>query len=40
MNRDLDRLVLLPQWEQAIAFEETADRLNTLPSYIEKDYWV
>jgi len=40
MNRDLDRLVLLPQWERAIAFEETADRLNTLPSYIEKDYWV
>lgn len=28
MNRDLDRLVLLPQWERAIAFEETADRLN------------
>ena len=40
MNRDLDRLVLLPQWERAIAFGETADRLNTLPSYIEKDYWV
>ena len=40
MNRDLDRLTLLPQRERTIAFEETAERLDTLPSYIEKDYWV
>jgi hypothetical protein len=40
MNRGLDRLALLPQRERTIAFEETAERLDTLPSYIEKDYWV
>ena len=40
MNRNLDCLVLLPPRDRAIVFEETADRLNTLPSYIEKDYWV
>lgn len=31
---------MLPQWERAVAFGETTDRLSTLPSYIEKDYRV
>ncbi len=40
MNRNLDRLVSLPPRDRVVVFEETADRLNTLPGYIEKDYWV
>ena len=40
MNRDLDRLILLPEWERAAVFEEAAERLGTLPGYVGKDYWV
>ena len=40
MNRNLDRLVSLSPRDRMVVFEEAADRLNTLPSYIEKDYWV
>ena len=40
MNRDLDRLALLSEWERAVVFAEAAERLGMLPGYVEKDYWV
>ncbi len=40
MNATLGALLALPEQEKRDLFEAAASRLDTLPSYIEKDFWV
>ena len=40
MNGNLDAFLALPEQDRRDVFEEAASRLDTLPSYIEKDLWV
>ena len=40
MNKHFKSFLDLPAVERRTVFEFTAERLNTLPSYIEKDFWI
>ena len=40
MTADFDRFVALPDVDRRDVFEAAASRLDTLPSYVEKDFWV
>ncbi|MXW31474.1 MAG: nucleotidyl transferase AbiEii/AbiGii toxin family protein [Chloroflexi bacterium] len=40
MTGTLDAVLALPEQEQRDVFEAAARRLDTLPRYIEKDFWV
>ena len=40
MNRDAQTFLALPQRDRGDVFEAAANRLDTLPSYVEKDFWV
>jgi hypothetical protein len=40
MNPDFERFLQLGQTDKKDVFEAIARRLDTLPSYIEKDFWV
>ena len=40
MNRDARTFLALPQRDRRDVFEAAASRLDTLPSYVEKDFWV
>ena len=40
MTGDFERFLALPEQDQKDVFETAADRLDTLPSYVEKDFWV
>ena len=40
INPHFQSFLDLPDDERRTVFEATAERLNTLPSYIEKDFWV
>ena len=40
MNRDAQTFLALPQRDRRDVFEAAASRLDTLPSYVEKDFWV
>lgn len=40
MNEDYARFLALPDRDRRDVFEAAADRLDTLPSYAEKDFWV
>ena len=40
MNGTLDAFLALPERDKRDVFEAAASRLDTLPSYIEKDFWV
>ena len=40
MSGTLDAFLDLPEQEKRDVFEAAASRLDTLPSYIEKDFWV
>ena len=40
MNGDFKFLLSLPEQDRRDVFEATASRLDTLPGYVEKDFWV
>ena len=40
MNRDAQIFLTLPQRDRRDVFEAAASHLDTLPSYVEKDFWV
>ena len=40
MNGDFKSLLSLPEQDRRDVFEATASRLDTLPGYVEKDFWV
>ncbi len=40
MTGDIKSFLELPTQDRRDVFESTAARLNTLPSYVEKDFWV
>lgn len=40
MNEELARFLLRDEQERRDVFEACAERLDTLPTYIEKDFWV
>ena len=40
MKRDARTFLALPQRDRRDVFEAAASRLDTLPSYVEKDFWV
>lgn len=40
MNPSFRRFLRLPAQERADVFTATAQRIDTLPSYVEKDFWV
>ena len=40
MNRDFDSFLSLSVQDRRDVFEATANRLDTLPIYVEKDFWV
>ncbi len=40
MNGTLDAFLALPEQDKRDVFEAAASRLDTLPSYIEEDFWV
>lgn len=40
MSADFERFLKLSDQERRDVFEAAADRLDTLPSYVEKDFWV
>ena len=40
MNRDFDSFLFLSAQDRRDVFEATATRLDTLPIYVEKDFWV
>ena len=40
MNRDFDAFLSLSAQDRRDVFEATASRLDTLPIYVEKDFWV
>ena len=40
MNRDFDSFLSLSAQDRRDVFEATASRLDTLPTYVEKDFWV
>ena len=40
MNGDYKSLLSLPEQDRRDVFEATASHLDTLPSYVEKDFWV
>jgi Nucleotidyl transferase AbiEii toxin, Type IV TA system len=40
MTVDFDRFLALPEQDRRDVFEAAASRLDTLPSYVEKDFWV
>ena len=40
MSIDFERFLLQSEQVRKDTFQETADRLNTLSSYIEKDFWI
>ena len=40
MNPSLERFLRLPPGEQADVFTAGAQRIGTIPSYVEKDFWV
>lgn len=40
MNPSFGRFLRLPPGEQADVFTVAAQRIGTIPSYVEKDFWV
>ena len=40
MNPAYDPFLALPDQERRDVFNAAAERLDTLPTYIEKDFWV
>ncbi len=40
MNRDFETFLSLPVQDRRDVFEAAASRLDTLPGYVEKDFWV
>ena len=40
MSESYSRFLALPDRDRKDVFEAAADRLDTLPSYVEKDFWV
>ena len=40
MSTDFERFLSLPEQDRKDVFEAAAERLDTLPSYVEKDFWV
>lgn len=40
MNQEFKRFLKLPEQERKDVFEAEAEELDTLPSYVEKDFWV
>ena len=40
MNKNFLSFLTIPEQDRITVFAETADRLGTLPKYIEKDFWV
>ncbi len=40
MTEDFGRFLALPDQDRRDVFEAAASRLDTLPSYVEKDFWV
>ena len=40
MIKDFERFLHLPEQDRRDVFEATAERLDTLASYVEKDFWV
>ena len=40
MNRDSESFLSLPEQDRRDVFEAAASRLDTLPGYVEKDFWV
>ena len=40
MNGGFDSLLFLPEQDRRDVFQEAASRLDTLPGYVEKDFWV
>ncbi len=40
MSDSFERFLELPEQDRRDVFEAAADRLDTLPSYVEKDFWV
>ena len=40
MNEAFETFLSLPAQDKRDVFEAAASRLDTLPSYVEKDFWV
>ncbi len=40
MNEAFDTFLVLPDQDRQDVFNAAAERLDTLPTYIEKDFWV
>ena len=40
MSESFERFLALPDQDRRDVFEAAADRLDTLASYVEKDFWV
>ncbi len=40
MNRSFESFLVLPDQDRRDVFEAVASRLDTLPGYVEKDFWV
>ena len=40
MSTDFERFLSLPEQDRKDVLEAAAERLDTLPSYVEKDFWV